>query len=105
VVARDGPDEGHAALARVFLLRGDGLGTKPDHELVALAAHEMAASASSTRSIVDAAIVRQPKAYPVYDDSLRAHVDAIRLDFELNYPTLIRSAETACTSTTTRITP
>jgi protoporphyrinogen oxidase len=61
----------------------------PDDELVALAAREIGRiGLIDPASIVDAAIVRQPKAYPVYDDSYRAHVDAIRLDFELNYPTL-----------------
>jgi protoporphyrinogen oxidase len=84
------PDEGHTCLGlEYFCFEGDGLWTMPDDELVALAAREIGRiGLIDPASIVDAAIVRQPKAYPVYDDSYRAHVDAIRLDFELNYPTL-----------------
>jgi hypothetical protein len=33
-------------------------------------------------------VVRQPKAYPVYDDSYRQNVAMIRLDLEGSYPTL-----------------
>jgi protoporphyrinogen oxidase len=33
-------------------------------------------------------VVRQPKAYPVYDDQYRHNVDMIRLDVESSYPTL-----------------
>ncbi len=39
-------------------------------------------------SVVDACVVRQPKAYPVYDDAYRAHVATIRRDLEGSYPTL-----------------
>ena len=35
-----------------------------------------------------ACVVRQPKAYPIYDDAYRTHVDAIREDFAAHYPTL-----------------
>ncbi len=33
-------------------------------------------------------VVRQPKAYPVYDDGYRENVAMIRLDLEYSYPTL-----------------
>jgi hypothetical protein len=33
-------------------------------------------------------VVRQPKAYPVYDDAYRDHMAMIRLDLEQSYPTL-----------------
>ena len=38
--------------------------------------------------MVDASVVRQPKAYPVYDDAYQTHVDAVRAEFEQKYPTL-----------------
>src|SRR5260370_17119880 len=33
-------------------------------------------------------VVRQPKAYPVYDDSYRDHMAMIRRDLEQSYPSL-----------------
>ena len=38
--------------------------------------------------MVDGVVVRQPKAYPVYDDAYRAHVNALRLEIESRFPTL-----------------
>ena len=38
--------------------------------------------------VVDACVVRQPKAYPVYDEDYRDNVATIRLDLEGSYPTL-----------------
>ena len=38
--------------------------------------------------MVDAAVVRQEKAYPVYDDRYREHVAAIRDEIERRFPTL-----------------
>jgi protoporphyrinogen oxidase len=38
--------------------------------------------------VVDACVVRQPKAYPVYDEGYRENVELIRLDMETSYPTL-----------------
>ncbi len=38
--------------------------------------------------VVDGCVVRQPKAYPVYDEDYRDNVAAIRLDLEGSYPTL-----------------
>jgi len=38
--------------------------------------------------VVDACVVRQPKAYPVYDDEYRLHVATIREDLEKNFPAL-----------------
>jgi protoporphyrinogen oxidase len=38
--------------------------------------------------VTDACVVRQPKAYPVYDESYRENVATIRQDLEGLYPTL-----------------
>jgi protoporphyrinogen oxidase len=61
----------------------------PDEELIALAKRELAPIGLATEDEVkDGCVVRQKKAYPVYDDEYRAHVDAIREDIAVNYPTL-----------------
>jgi protoporphyrinogen oxidase len=38
--------------------------------------------------VVDASVVRQPKAYPVYDDAYAHNVDLVREEVEANFPTL-----------------
>ncbi|HEX9591236.1 MAG TPA: FAD-dependent oxidoreductase, partial [Bradyrhizobium sp.] len=38
--------------------------------------------------VIDGCVVRQPKAYPVYDDSYRDHMAMIRRDLEQSYPSL-----------------
>src|SRR5207248_244992 len=36
----------------------------------------------------DACVIRQPKAYPVYDDDYATHVRTLRLEIEERFPTL-----------------
>src|SRR3546814_3583540 len=38
--------------------------------------------------VVGGAVVRQEKAYPVYDDEYAAHVETMRSELEARYPTL-----------------
>jgi protoporphyrinogen oxidase len=38
--------------------------------------------------IVDACVIRQEKAYPIYDDHYREHVAAVREELEASYPNL-----------------
>jgi protoporphyrinogen oxidase len=72
-----------------FCFEGDGLWTSPDDELGALAAKECARiGLIAEHDVVDACVVRQPKAYPVYDESYRDNVAAVRRDLEQSYPTL-----------------
>jgi len=72
-----------------FCFEGDGLWSAPDAELIALAKREIAKiGLVSEADVVDGCVVRQPKAYPVYDEAYRDHVDAIRRDLEGSYPTL-----------------
>jgi protoporphyrinogen oxidase len=72
-----------------FCFEGDALWTASDDELVALAKREIAQTGLiAAADVVDACVVRQPKAYPVYDDSYRHNVATIRLDFDMHYPTL-----------------
>ena len=38
--------------------------------------------------VIDACVVRQPKAYPVYDEDYAHNVRMVRLELESRYPTL-----------------
>jgi protoporphyrinogen oxidase len=62
-----------------FCFEGDGLWSASDAELIALAKSEIAAlGLVSADAIIDGSVVRQRKAYPVYDDTYQFHVDTIR---------------------------
>jgi protoporphyrinogen oxidase len=82
--------EGYACLGlEYFCFEGDGVWTSSDADLIALATSEIAAIGLLTaEDIVDGAVVRQQKAYPVYDDAYQGHVDAVREDLETLYPSL-----------------
>ena len=72
-----------------FCFEGDGLWNAPDHELIALAKEEIAKiGLIAAADAIDACVVRQPKAYPVYDEAYRDNIAMIRLDLEKSYPTL-----------------
>ena len=72
-----------------FCFEGDGLWTMSDEELIALAKREVAkVGLVSVADVTGGCVVRQPKAYPVYDDAYRDHMAMIRLDLEQSYPTL-----------------
>jgi len=62
-----------------FCFEGDGLWTMNDGDLVALATKELAQlGMCSASEIFDGVVVRQQKAYPVYDDSYQANVSVVR---------------------------
>jgi protoporphyrinogen oxidase len=72
-----------------FCFEGDGLWNAADSDLIALAKKEVAQiGLVSPEDVIDACVVRQPKAYPVYDEDYRDNMEAIRLDLEGSYPTL-----------------
>lgn len=72
-----------------FCFEGDGLWTASDDDLVALAKREIGQiGLIDPRDVVDACVVRQPKAYPVYDEAYREHVATVRRDLEHAYPSL-----------------
>ena len=72
-----------------FCFEGDGLWTMSDEELIALAKREVAkVGLAAAADVVDGCVVRQPKAYPVYDDAYREHMAMIRRDLEQTYPSL-----------------
>lgn len=62
-----------------FCFQGDALWTMADDDLIALAARELLKlGLADNEAIVDGAVVRQPKAYPVYDDTYKTHTKSIR---------------------------
>ena len=72
-----------------FCFEGDGLWTAPDDDLIALAKREIGQiGLVSPADVVDACVVRQRKAYPVYDEDYRDHVATVRRDLETSYPSL-----------------
>lgn len=72
-----------------FCFEGDGLWSMADDELVQLATREMAQlGLVSADQVIDGAVVRQEKAYPVYDGDYARHVDAMRRELEVAWPTL-----------------
>ena len=72
-----------------FCFEGDGLWASSDDDLVELAKKEMAIlGLCDPADVVGGAVVRQEKAYPVYDDQYRDNVEAIREELESSYLTL-----------------
>jgi protoporphyrinogen oxidase len=84
------PDAGHTCLGlEYFCFEGDGLWSSSDADLVALAKAEIGKiGLIDPADVVDACVVRQPKAYPVYDESYADNVATVRLELERDFPTL-----------------
>src|SRR6202521_349198 len=58
-----------------FCFEGDGLWTMRDADLIALGAKELQqVGLGAATDVVDGCVIRQPKAYPVYDDDYQEHV-------------------------------
>ena len=67
----------------------DGLWAKTDRDLERLAAEELVTLGLAEQGqIIGAKVVRQPKAYPVYDETYSEHVALIRSVLEQDFPTL-----------------
>ncbi len=72
-----------------FCFEGDGLWASSDADLIALATKEMAIlGLCDPAHVTGGAVVRQEKAYPVYDEEYRDNVDALREEIEARHPTL-----------------
>jgi protoporphyrinogen oxidase len=72
-----------------FCFEGDGLWSAPDDELVELAKREMAIlGLVDPAKVIGGAVVRQEKAYPVYDEDYAANVAAMRHELEDRHPGL-----------------
>jgi protoporphyrinogen oxidase len=72
-----------------FCFEGDGLWSSSDPALIELATKELCQIGLATPGdVVDGCVVRQAKAYPVYDADYVGHVATIRDELDQNYPTL-----------------
>ncbi len=72
-----------------FCNEGDGLWTSRDEDLVELAKSEIGKiGLMNPDDVTDACVVRQAKAYPVYDDAYADNVKTIRLEIATRFPTL-----------------
>jgi protoporphyrinogen oxidase len=72
-----------------FCFEGDGLWTSSDEDLLARGRAEMdRLGLLRATEVVDGCVVRQPKAYPVYDDGYAANVATIRAEVERRFPGL-----------------
>jgi protoporphyrinogen oxidase len=72
-----------------FCFEGDGVWTMPDADLIRLAAQEMhKLGLLDPNDVLDGCVVRQPKAYPVYDDHYKANVQLFANEVDNNYSTL-----------------
>ena len=84
------PDKDIACVGlEYFCFENDGLWSSSDEDLVALATKEMAIlGLCKPEDVTGGAVVRQEKAYPVYDDSYEDNVATMRDDLESRFPTL-----------------
>jgi protoporphyrinogen oxidase len=84
------PDEAVACVGlEYFCFEGDGLWSMSDAKLVELATREMdILGLVSPDKVIGGAVVRQEKAYPVYDESYAANVEAMRRELADKHPTL-----------------
>jgi protoporphyrinogen oxidase len=72
-----------------FCFEGDGLWTSSDEALIHQAKVELEKiGLGKAGDVLDGCVVRQPKAYPVYDDDYATHVNTIREELEKTFPTL-----------------
>jgi protoporphyrinogen oxidase len=84
------PDQSKTCLGlEYFCFEGDGLWTSDDDALVALATRELGQlGICPPEQVFDGVVVRQQKAYPVYDDAYQSHVDVIRDYLQSHLPNL-----------------
>jgi protoporphyrinogen oxidase len=62
-----------------FCFKGDGLWDSPDEALIAQASRELEAlGLAKAADVVDGAVIRMAKAYPIYDAAYRGHLDNVR---------------------------
>jgi protoporphyrinogen oxidase len=72
-----------------FCFEGDGLWNSTDEELLQLGASELAhIGLGHPKDVLDGCVVRQRKAYPVYEDGYASNVETIRRELRSAYPNL-----------------
>jgi protoporphyrinogen oxidase len=74
------PHPGQTCLGlEYFCFAGDHLWNTPDEELIQLGTRELDKLALAKGSkVIDGAVVRMPKAYPIYDSTYRENLEAVR---------------------------
>ncbi|MGF1477021.1 MAG: NAD(P)/FAD-dependent oxidoreductase [Geminicoccaceae bacterium] len=74
------PEANRASIGmEYFCHEGDGLWERDDQDLIRLAAKELdSLGLAEEATVIDGAVIRQPKAYPVYDSDYKQAVDTIR---------------------------
>ena len=74
------PDVSKTSLGMEYFCNEDeGLWNMADQELIALASDELAALGLADRKdVTDGVVIRQPKAYPVYDRDYRDHLEVLQ---------------------------
>ena len=84
------PDQSKTCLGlEYFCFEGDGLWNMQDAQLVELARSEVVQLGVCTADdVFDGAVVRQTKAYPVYDDTYQAKVQVVRDYLQAHLPNL-----------------
>ncbi len=72
-----------------FCFEGDGLWNSSDEDLIAQAKRELEQiGLAKAVDVKDGCVVRQKKAYPVYDDHYAKNVEIVRQELEKKFPTL-----------------
>lgn len=72
-----------------FCFEGDGTWAMSDADLIDLAGQELEKiGLAEQEDVVDGYVVRQPKAYPVYDEDYARHVDEVRQEIAGKFPGL-----------------
>src|SRR5262249_21353900 len=72
-----------------FCFEHDGLWDSSDTALIELAERELIQiGLAKNGDLVDGCVVRQKKAYPVYDDDYSRHVTTVRQELDSRYPNL-----------------
>jgi protoporphyrinogen oxidase len=74
------PEPGRTCLGlEYFCFKGDGLWTMSDDDLIALATRELdQLGLAEAAGVVDGAVIRMPKAYPIYDSEYADHLQIVR---------------------------
>ncbi|HYF47612.1 MAG TPA: NAD(P)/FAD-dependent oxidoreductase [Acidimicrobiales bacterium] len=80
--------EGYTCLGlEYFVFEGDGMWTKSDEDLIAQGARELEIlGLIQAKDVTEGYVVRQPKAYPTYDDTYAANVDVLKAWLAENAP-------------------
>ena len=83
-----GPDKVCYGL-EYFCFEHDGLWNSSDSDLIELAKRELIQiGLAKEGDLIDGCVVRQKKAYPVYDDHYARHVATVREELDRRYPNL-----------------